>query len=320
VLGGLLILTRPEGVLLLALAAMVVAARSAHGGLKELIGLAAAALLTLAPGAGFNLQAGGALFPNTFYAKQAEYAVLTSTPGLWLGAIGQMLAAPLAGAGAVLLPGLAAWIVAQRRTLRSRTAWDKWMPLVWAAGHLGAYALRLPVHYQHGRYLLPLIPIVVLYGAAGLAMLSARGRGRTAQLAGRVLGLAAGVVVIAFLPLGASAYAADTAVIDGEMVAAAQWLHVHTPSDALVAAHDIGALGYFAGRPLLDMAGLISPEVVPFIRDEDRLWAWVQTRGAQYVIAFPDWYPQLTARPELSAVFEGRTAASPSHLTVYAVK
>jgi hypothetical protein len=319
-LGGLLILTRPEGVLLLALAAAVVAARPDHGGLKELMALAGAALLALAPGAWFNLQAGGALFPNTFYAKQAEYAVLMSSPGVWLSAVGQMLAAPLAGAGAALLPGLAVWIAAQRRALWSRAALAKWLPLVWAAAHLGAYALRLPVHYQHGRYLLPLIPVIILYGVAGLAVLAGAGRGRAAQLSGRVLGLAALALAIVFLPLGAAAYAADTAIIDDEMVATARWLHLHTPPDALVAAHDIGALGYFAGRPLLDMAGLISPEVVPFIRDEDQLWAWVQARGAQYVVAFPDWYPRLTARPELTAVFEGRAAASPTHLTVYAVK
>ena len=42
----------------------------------------------------------------------------------------------------------------------------------------------------------------------------------------------------------------------------------NTPPDALIAAHDIGAVGYFGQRRLLDLAGLVSPEVIPFIRDE----------------------------------------------------
>ena len=40
--------------------------------------------------------------------------------------------------------------------------------------------------------------------------------------------------------------------------AVAQWLDRNTPPNALIAAHDIGAMGYFARRPPLDLAGLIS--------------------------------------------------------------
>ena len=75
--------------------------------------------------------------------------------------------------------------------------------------------------------------------------------------------------------IGARAYARDVAIIETEMVAAARWVAGNTPAGALVAAHDIGALGYFGERPLLDMAGLVSPEVIPFIRDETRLAAYL---------------------------------------------
>jgi hypothetical protein len=64
--------------------------------------------------------------------------------------------------------------------------------------------------------------------------------------------------------------------------------------DALVAAHDIGALGYFGKHNLLDLAGLVSPEVIPFIRDETRLAEWLDDEDADYLVTFPTWYPQLT--------------------------
>ncbi len=67
-----------------------------------------------------------------------------------------------------------------------------------------------------------------------------------------------------------------------------------SPTGALVAAHDIGALGYFDDHPLIDLAGLISPEAVPFIRDESRLRDFLDRRGADYLIAFPEFYPELT--------------------------
>jgi cytochrome c-type biogenesis protein CcmE len=78
------------------------------------------------------------------------------------------------------------------------------------------------------------------------------------------------------------------------MVETARWVSKNTEVDALVAAHDIGALGYFGDRRLLDLAGLVSPQVIPFIRDEPRLGAWLTDQGAKYLVTFPGWYPDLT--------------------------
>ena len=102
VLGGLLILTRPEGLLLFALVLAGMLIRSGRAGLIEVAKAVVAFLIVLAPGAYFNLQASGSIFPNTFYAKQSEYAELMSTLPIWLNSIGNMLIAPLAG-GLLLL-------------------------------------------------------------------------------------------------------------------------------------------------------------------------------------------------------------------------
>ena len=99
--GGLLILTRPEGLLLIGFAAIVLLVRSERGGFKAVCQLSLALLITISPGLWLNWQAGGTLFPNTFYAKQSEYAALTSRADVWLMSIGEMLVAPLAG-GSVL--------------------------------------------------------------------------------------------------------------------------------------------------------------------------------------------------------------------------
>jgi len=55
----------------------------------------------------------------------------------------------------------------------------------------------------------------------------------------------------------------------------------------LIAAHDIGALGFFGRHDtMIDLAGLVSPQVVPFIRDEPRLAAYMDERPVEYLIAF----------------------------------
>jgi hypothetical protein len=121
------------------------------------------------------------------------------------------------------------------------------------------------------------------------------------------MSIAALVLLLIFWIIGARAYAADVGFIEGEMVAVARWLEANTPSDALIAVHDIGAVGYFlADRPLLDLAGLITPEVVPFIADETRLLAFIEEKGADYVVFFPDWsptYARMSQDPRLHPVY-----------------
>ena len=77
------------------------------------------------------------------------------------------------------------------------------------------------------------------------------------------------------------------------MVTTAKWIEQNTPSDALLAVHDIGALGYFADNRMLDMAGLITPDVVPFIRNEALLASYLDEQSVDYLVAFPGLYPQL---------------------------
>jgi hypothetical protein len=70
------------------------------------------------------------------------------------------------------------------------------------------------------------------------------------------------------------------------------------PAGAVLAVHDIGAIGYFTDNPLIDLAGLVTPDVVPFIRDEARLADYLDSTQAGYLVTFPSWYPKLV---------EGRT-------------
>ncbi len=87
------------------------------------------------------------------------------------------------------------------------------------------------------------------------------------------------------------------------MVTTARWLNTHTEPEALIAAHDIGAIGYFTRRPLIDLAGLITPEVIPFIRDEAALGAFISAQQADYLVTFPGWYPDLVQQPALSLIY-----------------
>ncbi len=240
----------------------------------------------------FNLLLAGTPFPNTFYAKQAEYAAWQARPFFYTIGLGllQLVTGPLV----VLLPGVGIWAL---RAFRLRQ-WGTLAGMLWAVGYVFLYTMRLPP-YQHGRYLMPAMPILFVWGMLGLVSLfgeAAPGpRSRWIRLAWAWIVLG---VTIGFLGLGARSYAEDVAYIETEMVAVAQWVSRHLPPQMLVAAHDIGALGYFDHHPLVDLAGLVSPEVIPFLRDEQRLEAFLDQQGVRYVIAFPSLYPGLAARLE----------------------
>jgi arabinofuranosyltransferase len=322
---GLLVMTRPEGLLLVGLVWLALIVQ--NGPLRRatwtsLVGMVVVMAVLLAPWVVFNGYSNGTPFPNTFSAKQREYAALLALIP-FVRRLAQVFFAPLIGAQILLVPGL----IAAARSLTSRcwrgkTPWMQLVPLVWALAHLTSYALRLPVTYQHGRYEMPVIPILIVLGVGGTTALLHR-TWHDVRLVPRVLTRAAVLAIamtqLGFVAIGARAYATDVAVIEGEMVRVARWLGANTAPGDLIAAHDVGAIGYFAQRPLIDLAGLVSPEVIPFIRDEARLWELTQQRHAAYLVTFPSWYPKMIKEPGLVPIFTGNSPDSPEHLTVYRI-
>ena len=64
-------------------------------------------------------------------------------------------------------------------------------------------------------------------------------------------------------------------------------------------AQGIGPWGYFGVREILDLAGLVSPEVFPILRDEAALAAYLDSSHAAYLVTLEGWYPALEAGQEL---------------------
>ena len=311
VVAGLLTLTRPEGLLLVGLGGLALlwyAWREARWrGILAVTGYGLAFAAVILPWLTFNLRVSGQPFPNTFYAKQAEYRVYLTLP-IWTRLV-RVLLPTLAGAQFLLIPGFLYAALHRSRVLTlPRFPLFITLPLVWWLLTILVYALRLPVDYQHGRYLIPTIPVLILYGVGGtLGLLRPTSPRMVARVVSRTMLLATLVLLLAFWVRGAQVYADDTGFIEGEMVSVAHWLNTNTEPDALIAVHDIGAVGYFTQRPLLDLAGLITPEVVPFIADETRLLAFMAERGADYVIFFPNWsdaYRRMADDPRLHAVYD----------------
>ncbi|MGC8879527.1 MAG: hypothetical protein ACP5R2_09905 [Anaerolineae bacterium] len=300
-LAGMMVLTRPEGLLLVGLAALILTwqlRRELHQlvMIGALFGIGVA--LPLLPYLAFHFIISGHPFPNTLYAKQKEYQVLLELYPLeqrWL----MVVQTAMIGGQVLLLPGfLFAIGHALFATRGCAEAWGNSRRVTvlllagWCFAHLTLYAWQLPLTYQHGRYQMPVLAAFLVVGVVGSVMLrDVLGPGMARRIAERTALVACAVINLVFLSLGGRAYAQDVGFVEGEMVTIARWLAANTPEDSLIAVHDIGAVGYFAGRRLLDLAGLITPEVIPIMDDEAALLHFIETRDGRYIVFFPDWSP-----------------------------
>lgn len=303
---GLIVWIRPDGITLLGPVLLLLAAKLISRKIKfrdciffliPLIGLFTLYGL-------FNVSISGSVLPSTFYAKQVEYASVLQQP--LSQRLGSVFLVPIAGAGVFLIPGFVYSIIT---SLKKRNWWMV-VAILWFFGYGIIYALRLPMTYQHGRYLIPMIPIFYVIGTIGLVQwisdLAARST-KTRNIANlAVVGLFACSLV--FVGLGEQALITDNRTIDRLMVQPALWVKANTKPDALIAVHDIGAMGYFGGRNIIDLAGLIQPELIPIIRNEQGIKDYLVHSNADYLVAFKDWYPGLAGFGEVEESFNLETS------------
>ena len=328
-LAALATLTRPEGVMLVGMIGLTMLILRPQRLVRRVMiwGLAAAVsfALFIAPYLWLNLQLTGGLLPDTAAAKQAQIAPFLAAS--YPSRLVDMVMPLVAGGQVLLLPGILYFVFGVIEPARQeRQKLMYLLPMMWAVGLVMLYAARLPAPYQHGRYVIPALPSLLLVGVVGSVWLVQQGQ-RT--LAGRVLtrGLAASALVVfvffAFVT-GPGIYAKDVRIIDEEMVTAALWIDAHISPDELLAIHDIGAVGFFTPRPILDIAGLVNPEVTSILLDETAMWQMMQARQARYLLAFPDQVPGGDVTDEhLCPVYTTNNRTAPAagghNMTIYAL-
>ena len=112
------------------------------------------------------------------------------------------------------------------------------------------------------RYLLPVIPAIVAVGIAGAARLLRNARPKTMQ---KVIVLIAAATMLQSLVFYFKVVVSPTREfskgLDEVLVPMGRWLADNSPPGSVVASPDIGAIGYFSEREVLDLGGLVTPEI-----------------------------------------------------------
>lgn len=325
IIGGLLFLTRPEGIVLVGLSGllMLFSIGFKRHYLLWAVGLSLAWLITVAPYVALNYDLTGELLPSTADAKIAENAPARAEP---LPTRFAKMTLPLTpGAQLMGLPGIVwgMWLINKRGRENSKY-WLFLLPLIWAVLHIFIFAVRLPAPYQHGRYVMPALLPLLLYMAGGLLDLVNRYRfTMLGRVLTRTLALGTALALPSFMWIGGQAYADDVRIINTEMVVTAKWVRNNIPPEDIFAAHDIGALGYYAPRPIIDTAGLVTPEIVPLLLRGQRMMNFICENGGKWLMVLPDQMlvpdddPRLTLAYESPYKFASDAAGKDKKMRVY---
>lgn len=311
---ALSVLARPEGILLLVLAAVdrLVVWRRRDGALELELGAWRAvakgcllAVVLIAPIAIFNWTISGSFLPTTFAAKSGgvsrvlpDLRYVYGVMNIFMRPQPYMLLLSLGGVSVLverlgtkkdrgLLPGL--WMVGL--PLAYSTLGSPWTQLL--AGNFG-------------RYFYPLFPFVILLGTLALA--------RTAQALGPRVGagplslpVRAVLVLLLLWPTvtaavtGAGRYLQSVGNIEDGDVRMARWLEPRLHPEAVLAVNDVGALKYLLPNRVVDLAGIIHPRVSRYIQEaRDAGLDWrrgvlriLEETEPDYLVIFPGWYPGL---------------------------
>jgi len=268
---GIGVWVRPDGLFLLALGVLFAP--------RDRVKCAVTALAALVPFFLFNLSVGGTLFPQTVGAKAHLGLDLGKRTWNLLREWGALWGIPYRSTDelehpALFLVGLLAGAWALRR--------KEPMLAIYAVGLPIALSLFREESGSGKRYILYVIPFGAILAAAGFELLA-----RTLTRARALHGfLALGAILVlwqgACLARKATQYGWNVQNIDKMQGYLGRLSRYLTQPGDRIATNDIGAIGYFSERPVVDLVGLVTPAV--------SLPQALSTYRPELLIIFVDWF------------------------------
>jgi arabinofuranosyltransferase len=325
--GALAVLARPEALLLVPL---LVAARPMT--VRRIALFAVVTLVVVSPAILFSLWTAGTPYPATAAAK-VEGGLVG-----WLGGVREPAALTFVTRPLAFFTEWIVWLVTIHWLLPVALVPAIIVTWKYAGRPLGLVTLALVVHplgmallapyrgpaFQEGRYSIHLLPLAVVVVAVALGT-RRRGGGRSvdqrsvasaaepvralhapATSTARRYGWAGPVALVVWLALAAAAlvpaatrYGWAVQNINAMQVHLGRWVDAQLPKTARLALNDIGAIAFFSRREVIDLMGLVTPQIIPYRRrGESGVMEYISETCPEYVIIFPAWFPRLAASTE----------------------
>jgi hypothetical protein len=289
VVAGLAFLARPEGAIvvlcipirLLILAVQGKATRRRFG---TFILSGILAVIVVTPWILYCISTTGNPLPDTFYAKvhtPTEFEI-GAWDEWWVLFVNQMPYIPVAVFLGVVL------IV-------------KGKPFAWLLPAVLTVLYRLSTPYSalinNARYLVPVfdlfIVVAIASGAIVFKLVFTSLLEITDELTVNVscLAILAFIVITPLFPhyvWQATNYGKAAGNINDMQVAMGYWLDENTPPDAVFAIHDAGAIRFFSGRTVIDLAGLVTPDIIHLNMTTRQKMQYLCDHGCNYFVFFDE--------------------------------
>ena len=151
-------------------------------------------------------------------------------------------------------------------------------------------AFVAPQFRHHGRYFFPVIPLIVLLGVSALEELKMRysltGKWWKIVPIGTIVPILAVIAGIIEAGRWSMIEAESVRNINDQHLAVVGWLGENMTASDTLAAHDVGAIGYYLNKPLIDLTGLMTPKLWPIQHDQDSVWRVARTQGANLFVIY----------------------------------
>jgi tetratricopeptide (TPR) repeat protein len=253
-----------------------------------------------------NLILSGSLLPNTYTAKLTYYTPEFRSRSDFLRIeIWQYFTR---GAYALIFAGFVISVLFLFSDLFKKKYNPNLLYILFIVFLVFVYWLKLPYAHRFGRYMMPIIPFMILMSGTGYRDI--------AKSIGNFMKNRETALVIFFLftciILGwsfvnysdnKSNYADECRYISDRQVAAAKWIKNNTNETDIIATHDVGAIGFYSGRKIVDVAGLITPELIDKLNDTNYnaiMTNFMKEKNVNYIAFLREWYRVVNVNPLFS--------------------
>ncbi len=186
--------------------------------------------------------------------------------------------------------------------------------LLFIVGLIAVYYIKLPFAHRFGRYLMPVIPFYILLAVSGVKIIIdfifkniSKSSSALPNIIFILYVIAAFAIFINHNSKNLDEYTVLCKYHNDRHVAAGKWIKQNTNESDIVTTHDIGAIAFYGERKIIDMAGLVTPQLIDHIND--RLYSeyindYLAKNKVDYVITLRNWFEVVNDKPVFIPVNE----------------
>jgi len=278
----------------------------------------------------FSYQITGHVLPNTFRGQGGNFNLIPNIDYLRISFIMLLRDNPIICILYLLSFGF--YVMNLKRffgKLRSLNLIYLWVILLPLAS-----AVFIPNWRHHGRYFMPLLPLINLVAVYFLVVIlnkyknksSLRLLHKTSVLTSLLLIFSLTYYVVYGIALGK-----NTDNINDQQVKLAYWLQENTQKEDVLAMNDIGAITFIGKHRVIDMAGLVTPQILEYrkyrLEDNiDSMMVLIKDNNVKYLIIYDHWFTPFLEKYKdnfeyvTSAKLEENTICGGDEMKVYKSK